>query len=337
MYLKTALVCVVLAICPLVSHAAIYSCYSGSIPGCTCTAGWNAADFNYKVVVSCAGTVGSAADFGDSLRIKTKGYQFDDFIISAYPNARLPDAPFHESTTIKRIIIKDSPKLEGFGAKAKPDTGLFNNLGKSLETLVLSNNPAIKMTEWQNIATQLKSAGTVREDELPVAGAINLKTLVIHKSPEFDDLETLKDLAPTLNVLVLRANGFTTFNYVLDDYKELITLDLSETPALKKFVLKTKPDKLTNIFLSTCGLDILTVTTLEELMKAGFVDFTKNKLDCDCSNLPEKFIDPDNEKRFLGSLCATPNELNNKQYGSTCIYKSFFLSGQTSLVYAKKP
>ncbi|CAG2122344.1 unnamed protein product, partial [Medioppia subpectinata] len=114
MSINTALVCVVLAICPLVSHAGIYSCYSGTIPGCTCTAAWNLADFNYKVVVSCTGAVGSATDFGDNLKIRTKGYQFDDFIISSYPNTRLPDTPFDASTSIKRIIIKDSPKLEGF-------------------------------------------------------------------------------------------------------------------------------------------------------------------------------------------------------------------------------
>ncbi|CAG2116887.1 unnamed protein product [Medioppia subpectinata] len=276
------------------------------------------ADFSYKVVLTCSGAVGSATDFGDNLRLRTKGYQIDDFILSAYPNARLPDTPFDTTTVVKRVIIKDSPKLEGFGPKGKA-TGFFTGLGATFETLVLSNNPAIRAEEWEAIGKQVKT----------------IKTLVIHKAPEFDDLDALAALAPTLQTLVLRATGLTTFKVNLSTYANLAILDLSETPALKKFDT-TVPAKLKNVFISGAGLDTLSQKTLTELVKADFVDLSKNNLNCDCSNFPADFVNEANEKKFLGSTCATPTEIKGSKFATTCLNKNFLLFGKRARSLTRK-
>ncbi|CAG2167240.1 unnamed protein product, partial [Oppiella nova] len=111
-----------------------------------------AIDYAYKTTVTCAGAVGTVSDFKDNLR-KLDGYGVDDFIIRVYPNTQLPDEPFTDTTEIKRIIIQNSPKLEGFGSKG--GKGFFTNLGKSLKGLVIDNNPGIRSDEWVRIAPEL--------------------------------------------------------------------------------------------------------------------------------------------------------------------------------------
>ncbi|CAG2114927.1 unnamed protein product [Medioppia subpectinata] len=152
MQLKVVFVVVLLILCPLLSLGARYRCYTGTIPGCTCTATY--IDYTYKTTLSCNAGVGSVNDLSNTI-LKTSGYQFDDVIFSAYPNSRFPAKMFDETTVIKRLIIKDSPLLEGFGTNGAAPTGVFTNLGKSLETIVLDNLPKLRDVEYENIGKQL--------------------------------------------------------------------------------------------------------------------------------------------------------------------------------------
>jgi hypothetical protein len=227
----------------------------------------------YKTVVTCQGNVGASSDFKDNLR-KLDGYKVDDFIITAYPNTRLPEEPFTDKTEIKRIIIQNSPKLEGFGPKG--GKGFFANLGKSLKSLVVANNPAIRDEEWATIATSLANGGTDDPEEDPgkAAGDVVLNNLVIQKQTLFDDLDAFTALT-TLEVLVLRGNGFTSFKYDLTAFTNLQILDLSETPALKKFELSAAlPANLKTIFLSGGSIETITTASWTFLLAADFIDLS---------------------------------------------------------------
>ncbi|CAG2168097.1 unnamed protein product [Oppiella nova] len=321
MFVKVALVCI-LAAYPYVCEGARYGCYANptsAIPGCSCTSQWVATDYVYKTVVTCQGNVGASSDFKDNLR-KLDGYKVDDFIITAYPNTRLPEEPFTDKTEIKRIIIQNSPKLEGFGPKG--GKGIFANLGKSLKSLVVANNPAIRDDEWATIATSLANGGTDDPEEDPgkAAGDVVLNNLVIQKQTLFDDLDAFTALT-TLEILVLRGTGFTSFKYDLTAFTNLQVLDLSETPALKKFELSAAlPANLKTIFLS-----------------GG----KSANLDCNCDNLPTGFVSEANEKRFLGATCGKPDAAKAKAFGSFCVQTDYFMSmaadgkPQMSRLYSK--
>jgi len=149
----------------------------------------------------------------------------------------------------------------------------------------------------------------------------------VYKNPEFDDLAPFAGLAASIETLVIRANGFTSLKLDLQAFTSLQLLDISETPALKKFeFVGNKPATLTTIFINGGGLEVLSKTTWEQLILAEFVDLGKNtKLSCDCDHLPDNFVSEENERRFQGSVCGSPASTQGKPFGSVCEYSNYFL------------
>lgn len=234
-------------------------------------------DFRYIAKVTCNGFSGFAEDFRTYMK-KLDSYEIDELVINNYFTSYLPEDTFTKAI-IKKISIINSPNLMSFGDK-NSGKSFFDNLGSGLETLVLSNTPNIKQSQWRKVTDSLKiGTGSNFTDEMNLSNiqygyrssGPAIKTLILYKNGD-STLRDLDDFIGLTNVVRLTGRSIGLSGEIQTDFSGFLSLrviDLSEN-RLISFNPKGIPPALHTIILNKNLIKIFDQSFITTLVNFPF-------------------------------------------------------------------